>query len=146
MYKKFLFSLFLVLFFSVSLAQSPVDLSKYTFSHITSVLNDKVFKEIKDHIKTFELFPYAQEKAETLTADVGAIIIKYGASKDLIFKDAPSVALLAASTKSGEMMFYIQIRLNIIEYDDVYNGNPIMGHLYIFKNIFVAIKTKSVNT
>lgn len=148
MYKKFLIVVFIVLFFSVSLAQQPpADLFKHTFSYITTLLNDRIFKEIRQHIKSVKLFPYTQEIGQQLTEDVANIIVKYQVNRDIILKDFPGVALKGVPTKKpGEIMMYLQIRLNIIEHDHVYNGKPVMSHLLIIKNIFVAMNTKTVKT
>jgi len=149
MLKKFLIGILIVLFFSISSSsQEPLDTSKYTFSYITSVLNDKVFKEARAYIKKYELFPYTQEKGVILTNAVADIIIRYDLSRELILKEIPSVSLLVSSEDNapGSLLFYIQIKIKIIEYDDSNYGHPILGHLLIVKNIFVAVKDKTSNT
>ena len=148
MLKSFLITILIVLLFSVSSAQAPLDSSKYTFSYITSVLNDKVFKDVRDYIKKYKLFPYTEEKGIILTNAISDIIIKYDSSYELIFKESPSVSLLVSGKDSVPeyLLFYIQIKMKIVEHANINEGRPILGHLLIVKNIFVAIKDKTSNT
>jgi len=148
MIKKFLVVLLLVLCFSIiSSAQNPtIDLSKYTFSHITKVLNDKVYVEIREFIKSYDLFPYSDEKGTEYANHIADIIIKHEINKDFLLKQKPYVAIQFVSDPKvpQRVIFYLQITLQFIEFEQMKDGKPILGDLVIIKHIFLTYKDKTV--
>jgi len=147
MFKKSLIVFLLVLCFSItSSAQNPtIDLSKYTFLHITKALNDKVYPEIKEFVKSHDLLPYSDEKGTEYINLIADIIIKHEINKDFLLKVKPYVALQVVEDLGvpQRVIFYLQISLQLIEYEQLKDGNPILGDLVIIKHIFVTYKDKT---
>ena len=148
MWKRFLITLLLIFCFTISSASNTeIQYSKYTFSNITGILNDKVFVEIRKYVKDFKLFPFTDEKGTMLVNDVADIIIKYENNKDFLLKKKPLVALqgILVEKVPQRFMFYLQISLVIIEFDRMKYGKPILGDLVIIKHIFITFKDKTVD-